>query len=118
MPAERAEIVPSYRRMQVALGILVGMVLLTIFDVVPLVTDVLMAALAAVFTRCLTMEDAYRAIHWSSLVLIAGMLPLADALLSTMGDASPYMMLSVIFLLTARLGSCCPTRHPRCWLHP
>jgi di/tricarboxylate transporter len=44
-PAERAEIVPSYRRMPVALGILVGMVLLTIFDVVPLVTAVLMAAL-------------------------------------------------------------------------
>lgn len=117
MPSERCEIVPSYRRMPVALGILVGMVLLTIFDVVPLVTAVLMAALAAVFTRCLTMEDAYRAIHWSSLVLIAGMLPLADALnktggtqlivdalLSAMGDASPYMMLSVIFFLTAALG--------------
>ena len=50
-------------------------------------------------------------------MLIAGMLPLADALnkiggtqlivdalLSAMGDASPYMMLSVIFLLTAALG--------------
>jgi len=117
MPAERTEIVPSYRRMPVALAILVAMVLLTIFDVVPLVAAVLMAALAAVFTRCLTMEDAYRAIHWSSLVLIAGMLPLADALdktggtqlivdalLSAMGDASPYMMLTVIFFLTAALG--------------
>lgn len=117
MPSERAEIVPSYRRMPVALAILVTMVMLTIFDVVPLVTAVLMAALAAVFTRCLTMEDAYRAIHWSSLVLIAGMLPLADALnqtggtqlivdslMSVMGDASPYVMLSVIFFLTAALG--------------
>jgi di/tricarboxylate transporter len=117
MPSERAEIVPSYRRMPVALAILVAMVMLTMFNIVPLVTAVLMAALAAVFTRCLTMEDAYRAIHWSSLVLIAGMLPLADALnktggtqlivdalMSTMGDASPYMMLSVIFFLTAGLG--------------
>jgi len=117
MPAECAEIVPSYRRMPMALTILVTMVMLTIFDVVPLVTAVLMAALAAVLTRCLTMEDAYRAIHWSSLVLIAGMLPLADALnktggtqlivdalLSAMGDASPYKMLTVIFFLTASLG--------------
>ena len=117
MPAECAEIVPSYRRMPMALTILVTMVLLTVFDVVPLVTAVLMAALAAVLTRCLTMEDAYRAIHWSSLVLIAGMLPLADALnktggtqlivdalLSAMGDASPYKMLTVIFFLTASLG--------------
>jgi di/tricarboxylate transporter len=117
VPSEHAEIVPSYRRMPVALAILAGMVLLTLFDVVPLVTAVLMAALAAVFTRCLTMEDAYRAIHWSSLVLVAGMLPLADALdktggtrlivdalMSTMGEASPYAMMSVIFLLTAGLG--------------
>lgn len=117
LPAEYAEIVPSYRRMPAALAILVGMVLLTIFDVVPLVTAVLLAALAAVFTRCLTMEDAYRAIHWSSLVLIAGMLPLADALtatggtqlvvdglLSAVGDSGPYVMLSVIFMLTAALG--------------
>jgi len=71
-----------------------------------------------VFTRCLTMEDAYRSIHWSSIVLIAGMLPLADALnktggtsfivdllMSAVGDAaSPYVMLSLIFLLTAALG--------------
>ena len=117
IPSEQAEIVPSYRRMPVALSILTAMVLLTVFDLVPLVTAVLIAALAAVFTRCLTMEDAYRAIHWSSLVLIAGMLPLADALnktggtqlivdalMSTMGDASPYMMMSVIFFLTAALG--------------
>ncbi len=117
MPTELTDIVPSYRRMPIALTILVAMVMLTIFGVVPLVTAVLMAALAAVFTRCLTMEDAYRAIHWSSLVLIAGMLPLADALtktggtqlivdnlISTVGDSGPYLMLSVIFFLTAGLG--------------
>jgi len=76
-----------------------------------------MAVLAAVITRCLTMEDAYRSIHWSSLVLIAGMLPLADALqitggtqvvvdalMTAFGDASPLAMLTVIFFLTAALG--------------
>jgi len=117
MPTELAEIVPSHRHMPVALAILVGMVLLTVFDVVPLVAAVLLAVLAAVFTRCLTMEDAYRAIHWSSLVLIAGMLPLADALyetggtqlivdalLSAAGDSGPYFMMSMLFFLTAGLG--------------
>lgn len=117
MPAEYADIVPSYRRMPVALAILAAMVLLTIFDVVPLIAAVLLAALAAGFTGCLSMSDAYRSIHWSSLVLIAGMLPLADALnktggtqiivdalMSAVGDASPYMMLTVIFFLTALLG--------------
>jgi di/tricarboxylate transporter len=93
------------------------MVLLAAFALVPVVAAVLMAALAAVFTRCLSMEEAYRAIHWSSLVLIAGMLPVADALESTggvdllvgalmegMGDASPYAVMTVLFALTAGLG--------------
>lgn len=117
MPTEQAEVVPAYRRMPLALIILVAMVLLTIFDVVPLVAAVIMAAMAAGATRCLTMEDAYRAIHWSSLVLVAGMLPLADALEKTggtkiivdglmyaVGDTSPRFMLTVIFFLTAALG--------------
>ena len=117
MPIEHSQIVPAYRRMPVALIILAAMVLLTIFDVVPLVAAVLIACLAAGITRCLTMEDSYRAIHWSSIVLIAGMLPLADALEKTggtqvivdllmegVGDAGPRVMFTVIFFLTAALG--------------
>ncbi len=103
--------------MPVSLIILSAMVVLSILDVVPLVATVIMAAVAAVFTRCLTMEESYRAIHWSSIVLVAGMLPLADALESTggtqlvvdalmsaVGDSSPRLMLSAIFFLTAILG--------------
>ena len=117
MPTELAEVVPAYRRMPVSLIILAAMVLLSIFDVVPLVAAVIMAAMAAVFTRCLTMEDSYRAIHWSSLIVVAGMLPLADALEKTggtdlivdalldgVGDGNPRLMLTVIFFLTAALG--------------
>ncbi len=93
------------------------MVVLAGFGIVPVVAAVLMAALAAVFTRCLSMDEAYRAIHWSSLVLIAGMLPIADALETTGGvdllvdalmegraDASPYLVMTLIFVLTAGLG--------------
>jgi len=117
LPLELDEVSPAPQLAPVALGILVGMVLLAAFDVVPVVAAVLMAALAAVFTRCLSMEDAYRAIHWSSLVLIAGMLPVADALEATggvdlvvealvagLGDAGPYKMMTAIFALTAGLG--------------
>jgi di/tricarboxylate transporter len=77
-----------------------------------------MAALATVLTRVLTMEQAYRAIHWSSLVLIAGMLPIAkamvktggvdlivDGLMETVGGFGPYAMLSVLFFVTAILGA-------------
>ena len=117
MLAKQARDPAARRRMPVALGILAIMVLLSIFDVIPLVAVVLMAALAAVFTRCLTMEDSYRAIHWSSLILVAGLLPLADALQKTggteivvdslmyaVGDSGPRMMLTALFFLTAGLG--------------
>ncbi len=116
-PSEHSDVVPSYRKLRVALLILATMVFLTMFNIVPLVVAVLMAALAGIFTRCLSMEDAYRSIHLSSLVLIAGMLPLAEALKKTGGTeliadalmnasagAGPYMLLSLIFFLTASIG--------------
>jgi len=117
IPNEQETVVPAYKRMPASLLILAGMVTLSIFNLVPLVAAVLIAVLAAVATRCLTMEDAYRSIHWSSLVLVAGMLPLADALEKTggtqlivnslmngVGDSGPYVLMSVIFFLTAGVG--------------
>ena len=62
------------------------------------------------------MEDAYDSMHWSSLVLVAGMLPLADALgnggtdlivsglLAAVGHAGPHTLLTVLFFLTASLS--------------
>ena len=117
IPHEQETVVPAYKRMPASLLILAGMVTLSIFNLVPLVAAVLIAVLAAVATRCLTMEDAYRSIHWSSLVLVAGMLPLADALEKTggtqlivntlingVGDSGPYVLMSAIFFLTAGVG--------------
>jgi di/tricarboxylate transporter len=117
LPSEHADVVPASRRMPVALAILVAMVLLTASNVVPLVAAVIMAVMAAVATRCLTMDDSYRAVHWNSLVLVAGMLPLADALvatggselivntlMSTVGTWGPHAMFTTLFFLTAGLG--------------
>jgi di/tricarboxylate transporter len=117
MPAEHADVVPKQSKMPVSLAILAGMVLLSVFNVVPLVAAVIMAVVAAIVTRCLTMEEAYRAIHWSSIVLVAGMLPLADALnqtggtdlvvdrlMSAVGESSPGTLLTVVFFLTSALG--------------
>ncbi len=117
LPAELEDVAPARDKAPVALAIVAGMVVLSALGVVPVVTAVLLAALAAVFTRCLDMEDAYRSIHWSSVVLIAGMLPIADALnkvggvdllvgglTSAVGEASPYAMMTALFFLTAGMG--------------
>ena len=73
LPTDDAAVVPAYRRMPVALAILGVMVLLSVFDIVPLVAAVIMAALAAVFTGRPSTAASYRAIHWNSIVLVAGM---------------------------------------------
>ena len=117
LPTEILEEAPVRRKAPIALIILAVMVVLAALEVVPMVVAVLMAALAAVFARTLTMEDAYRSIHWSSLVLIAGMLPAAVALektggvdvivgglVSGLGASGPYLMMTAIFFLTAGLG--------------
>jgi di/tricarboxylate transporter len=117
LPEELNEVAPARQRAPVALLILAGMVLLAGFDVMPVVAAVLLAALAAVFSGCLSMDDGYESISWSSLVLIAGMLPVADALESSggvdliaeglvagLGGTGPYLLMSVFFFLTAGLG--------------
>jgi di/tricarboxylate transporter len=116
-PRELSEIAPARDRAPWALVILTMMVALAALEVMPVVAAVLIAALAAVFARTLSMEDGYRAIHWSSIVLIAGMLPIADALEKTggvdlivdvlverLGYATPTFMMSLLFFLTAALG--------------
>lgn len=117
LPEEAAQIAPERRRAPVAIAILLGMVLLAALEIVPVSIAVLLAALAAVFTGCISMEEGYRSIHWSSVILIAGMLPIADALqntggvelivdglVSVVGDDGPYVMMTGLFFLSAGLG--------------
>jgi len=64
-----------------------------------------------------TVDHAYRAISWTTVVLVAGMIPLstamqstgaaadlADALVDLVGDAGPYALLVGLFVLVAVLG--------------
>ncbi len=117
MPQERTAAPPAPHKFATALLILAGMVGLSISGVVPVVVAVLLAAMAAVVFRTLSPERAYGAIHWSSIVLVAGMLPLATALQKTggadivvealfdvVGDASPQAMMAMLFLITSGLG--------------
>lgn len=117
LPAELSDVAPSYRQAPFALAILLVMVVLMTFGWVPNVVAVLLAALAMGLFRCLRMEDAYRAINWPSLVVIAGMLPLAkaleqtggvtliaDGLVAGLGPFGPLAMLAGVFVLAAVIG--------------
>ena len=114
LPREMDEIAPNRKKAPWALGIMGGMLVLMTFKLVPSVAAVLLAALAMVFARCVSMKNAYASINWESLVLIAGMLPMATALEKTggiqlivtglvgsLGELGPIALMAGLFLLTS-----------------
>lgn len=105
---------PNRPKAAIALAILLGMVAILVVDLLPIATASLLAALLMVLTGCLTMDDAYRAIDWKSIVLVAGMLPMSTALekvglvdvaaqglVNTLGQIDPLAVLAGLFLLTS-----------------
>ena len=117
LAAEYKEVLPARERAPIAIGILVAMVLVMALELLPNVAAALLAALAMLATRCVKLDSIYRIISWKTLVLIAGMLPLATALTKTgatvlmahelvtaLGSLGPAAMLAVVFLVTAVTG--------------
>jgi di/tricarboxylate transporter len=77
----------------------------------------LAVASAMIVLRALTAEQAYRAVSWTTVILVAAMIPLstamrqtgaaesmATALVNIVGNAGPYALLIGLFVLTACLG--------------
>jgi di/tricarboxylate transporter len=116
-PADLRRSVPLGRGAVRAMIVLAAMVALLATGIVPPAVAGLLAAGALVLTRTVTPAQAYRSISWTTVVLIAGMIPLSTAfiqtgtadlvagwLLSFLGDASPYVALAILCLLTLVLG--------------
>ncbi len=59
--------------------LMLAVVAAVVFGLFPISIAAVAGATLMVVTRCLTMEQAYNAIHWRSIFLIAGMLPLGVA---------------------------------------
>ncbi len=88
----------------------------------PIYIAAVCGALLMVLSGCLTMDEAYRAIEWRAVFLIAGMLPMgialeqsgAAAFLTTaavgmVGDFGPRAIVTVLFLTTALAAQVMPT---------
>lgn len=104
-------------RAPLAMLVVTGMLGLMAFKLIPTVMAALLAALAMVLLRCVPVGRIYKAVNWQSLVLIAGMLPMATALEKTgglalmvdtmmglVGNGSPVMAMAALFLLTSILS--------------
>jgi di/tricarboxylate transporter len=77
----------------------------------------LLAASALVLTKVMTIDQSYRAIDWTTVILVGAMMPLstameqtgaakmlAELLVQVVGEAGPYALLAGLFVLTAVLG--------------
>ena len=94
--AEAAKVTLDYKAPVAAL-IMVLMVLMMVFDFIPVapVTAVMIAAMLMVLTGCFrNVEAAYKTINWETIVLFAGMLPMSLALEKT--GASDYISNSLV----------------------
>jgi di/tricarboxylate transporter len=81
--------------------IMLGILLPVLLGFIPLAISALIGVSVMVLTGCLKMEEAYRAIEWRSVFLIAGLLPLGAAMKET-GAAS--MMAEGVVELFGRFG--------------
>jgi di/tricarboxylate transporter len=100
-----------------ALAVLAMMVALLVSGIVPPAVAALLAALAMVLLSVVRTEQVYRAIPWQTIILIGALIPLSAAIQSSgaadeiaapivglVGDRSPYLLLIMLFVLTALLG--------------
>lgn len=117
MPAEYQDRLKAPGRAPVAILVLVLMVAAMALQLLTNVALALIAALAMIGTGCVPVESIYRVISWRTLVVIAGMLPLATALnktgataamahalVDTLGSLGPILMLATVFAVTALLS--------------
>jgi len=112
--ADIDEVAPLSPKTPIAVGVLVGVVALAALDVLPIVIAALAGVVAMVVTGCLTTADAYDAVSWNVIFLLAGVIPLGIALESTGGAAlvSDFLVatdeylpaVGVMFLLYAVAG--------------
>ncbi|TBN06438.1 sodium-coupled transporter [Hyunsoonleella flava] len=97
----------------IALGALILMIILLVFKLVPGSIAALICAGIVLLTGCVPISKAYKGISWTSVVMIAAMIPMgialqktgtaqmiANALVMYLGSVSPVMLLGGIFLLT------------------
>jgi di/tricarboxylate transporter len=97
--------------------VMAAMVILLATGMVPAAVAGLLAAAAVLLLGILSLDELYRSIAWTTVILVGALMPLstaitttggaailADALIAALGDADPRLFLAGLFVLTAVLG--------------
>lgn len=109
---------PVFRKRKVipALAVVSGVVITSTLGIFPIAVSAIVGAIVLVLSGCLTLEEAYEAIDWKVIFLLAGLLTLgialeksgaaalaAKALVTHIGPWGPLAMLSAFFFITSVL---------------
>jgi di/tricarboxylate transporter len=105
-----------------AAGIMLLVVLSVLTGWLPIYIAAVIGATLMILTRCLSMDEAYRAIDWRAIFLIAGMLPLGTAMeqtgaaallaeqtMNVLGPLGPWWVIGGLYLITAAGTMIIPT---------
>jgi di/tricarboxylate transporter len=119
---EEAQEAPLIDKAPLSALLMAGVVGSVILGLAPIFIAAVAGAILMVLTRCLTMDEAYRAIEWRAVFLIAGMLPLglamqqtgaaewvAQGVVSAVGGLGPLAVVAGLYLLTAVAAQIMPT---------
>lgn len=113
----RRQALPMGPGAQATLAILGAMVILLATGLVPAAVAGLLAAGAFLISGIMNVDQVYRSINWTTVILVGAMMPLsvaiqqtgaaqlmAEALVNWVGDAGPRVLLAGLFVLTMVLG--------------
>jgi di/tricarboxylate transporter len=119
---ETAARAPRLEKALPAAAVMVAVLASAILGLVPIAIAGLSGAALMVLLGCLSMEEAYRAIEWKVVFLIAGMLPLgtaientgvaqmgAEALVAAVGELGPRWVVAALFTVTVLATQIVPT---------
>jgi di/tricarboxylate transporter len=110
--------VPIFRKgkMLTALLIVGSVIVSAAFGTVPIVVAAIAGSILLILTECITLEEAYKAIEWKVVFLLAGVLTLGTALektgaagliaatlVSSVGLLGPAALVSAFYLITSLL---------------
>lgn len=113
---------PDTAKAPIAATIMFAVVVSVLLGWLPIYAAAVIGSTLMVLTRCLDMEQAYRAIDWRAIFLIAGMLPLgiamedtgaaryiAEGTMSLLGGLGPWWVIGGLYLVTATATMIIPT---------
>lgn len=102
----------------IALGILLSVVVIAAMEILPIAISAGAGVILMVLTGCIKTEEAYNAINWKIIMLLAGVIPLglamdktgaaslmAETLIDSLSGFGPRAMLAGFYLLTMLMSA-------------